>query len=99
MTIKNKRIEKKRSSEEIDQIVVAQASDDSAWREPVRVRRANPTSLAIPAELATRAAFLARLHKARDVEEWLARIIQERIELEEVAFAEAKRELATKSSS
>ncbi|MBI1742163.1 hypothetical protein HYR54_03745 [Candidatus Acetothermia bacterium] len=96
MTIKNK---KKLSSEEIDQIVVAQANDDSAWEKPIRARKAKPASLAIPAELAARAAFLARLHKAKDVGEWLARIIQERIELEEVAFAEAKRELAERNGS
>jgi len=37
--------------------------------------------------------FLAQVHRASGVEEWLTRVIRERIELEEVAFAEAKRDL------
>ena len=86
----------KHSQEEIDKIVIAQADDDSAWEEPVKVKREALTSLLIPGDLAARAAFLAKLHKEAGVEEWLARIIRERIELEEVAFGEAKRELAMK---
>lgn len=80
------------SEEEIDRIVVAQADDDSAWEEPVHVRQ-KPTSVSLPAELAARAAFLARLHRITNVEEWLRRIIRERVELEEAAFVGAKREL------
>jgi competence protein ComGF len=53
--------------------------------------------LSIPAELAARAAFLARLHRQRSIDEWLTHIIQERVELEEAAFVGAKRELATKN--
>jgi len=49
----------------------------------------------LPGDLASRAAFLAKLHKESSVEEWLVRVIRERIELEEVV--EAKRELASKS--
>lgn len=79
--------------EEVDRIVESQADDDSAWERPVRVRRVKPASLAIPAELAARAAFLARLHKEKNTQDWLTRIIKERVELEEVAFGEAKREL------
>jgi hypothetical protein len=39
---------------------------------------------------------LAQVHRASGVEEWLTRVIRERVELEEVAFAEAKRDLAGK---
>ena len=85
------------SEDEIDQIVAAQADDDSAWDEPVRVRRAKPASVVIPAELAARAAFLAQLHRTKSVEEWLTRIIQERVELEEAAFIGVKHDLATKA--
>jgi len=81
------------SEEDIDKIVIAQAEDDSAWEKPVQVRRLKPTSLSIPAELATRAAFLARLHRQSSVEEWLTHVIQERVELEEAAFADAKHDL------
>ena len=81
------------SEDEIDQIVTAQADDDSAWEKSIRVRRPKPTSLSLPAELATRAAFFARLHRQARVEDWLRQIIQERIDLEEAAFAGVKREI------
>lgn len=97
MTAKNKAMRKKLSDEEIDDLVLAQADDDSAWAKPIRVRRTKVASLSISADLVARAAFLARLHRAKGVEEWLARIIRERVELEEVAFVKAKRELAPKS--
>ena len=90
-------MKKKLSQEEIDNIVVAQADDDSAWEKPIRVRRKKPASLSIPAELAARATFLARLHRQPSTEEWLTHIIQERVELEEAAFVGAKRDLTTKS--
>ncbi len=89
---------KKLSEQTIDQIVIAQADDDAAWEKPVRVRRTKPASLSIPPDLAARAAFLARLHRTRNVEEWLTHVIQERVELEEAAFAGAKQDLAAKAS-
>jgi hypothetical protein len=81
------------SEQEIDQIVVTQADDDSAWGKPIRVRKTQPASLSIPAELAARAAFLAQIHRTKSVEEWLTHIIQERVELEEAAFAGVKHDL------
>jgi hypothetical protein len=40
------------SAQEIDQIVVVQAADDTAWEQPIRAQR---TALAaLPAELAAR---------------------------------------------
>lgn len=87
---------KKLTEREIDEIVTAEASDDSAWGEPIRVHRPHSASLQIPGELAARAAFLARLHRISDVQEWLTRIIRERVELEEVAFTEAKRDLSAR---
>ncbi len=85
------------SDHDIDQIVVAQAADESAWDVPVRVRRVQPASLSIPASLAARAAFVARLHGTKSTEAWLTRIIEERVELEEAAFAGAKQEIARSS--
>lgn len=87
------------SQEEIDQRVVAQADDESAWEKPIRVKRERGGSLSLPSDLAARAAFLAKLHREGRVDAWLARIIRERIELEEVAFAAAKRELSAKAGS
>lgn len=84
------------TEEDIDNLVVVQAGDNSAWEAPVQVRRGAPGTISIPGELAARAAFLAQVHRASGVEEWLTRVIRERIELEEVAFAEAKRDLTGK---
>ena len=84
------------SEQEIDRLVVAQANDDSAWGKPIRVRRTKTAAVAIPASLATRAAFLARLHHESSVDAWLVHIIQERLELEEAAFAGAKQSLHVK---
>ena len=79
---------------EIDELVVAEVDDDNAWEDPISVVREQSRSLTLPAELAKRAAFLARLHREQDLEAWLTKIIQERIELEESAFLQAKREFA-----
>lgn len=82
------------TEEEIDMQVEAQANDDEAWEESITVRGKGKSSLSIPVDLAKRAAFLARLHKGRDVEEWLTQIIKERVELEESAFVEIKKALS-----
>ena len=65
---------------------------------PVRVVRAKAASLSLPAELAPRAAFLAKLHREKSLEAWLMRIIKERVELEEGAFGQAKRELSFRNN-
>jgi len=97
MNSKKKFRRKQLSEPEIDQIVESQAEDDAAWQKPIKVRRAKLTSLSLPADLAARAAFLARLHREKNVDEWLARIIKERLELEEVAFGRAKREMSLRN--
>ena len=84
------------SESEIDQIVIAQADDDSAWEKPIRVRKAQSTSISIPAELAARAAFLARLHRKSNLDEWVMHVIQERVEIEEAAFLGAKQSLGVR---
>lgn len=96
MTAKSETAKKKPTEEEIDRMVVAQADDESAWEAPIHVRKTEGASLSIPAKLASRAAFLAKLHREKGLEEWLTRIIRERIELEEIAFSEVKRELKAK---
>jgi hypothetical protein len=81
------------SQEAVDRRVVSQAENDSAWEAPVRVKRSKPASLSIPGELAARAAFLARLHREDGLESWVERVLRERVELEEFAFREAKKNL------
>ena len=82
---------------EIDKFVESQASDDLGWEKPILARRAKQASLSIPAELAARAAFLAKLHREKNIEEWLRKVIKERVELEEVAFNTAKREMSLRN--
>ena len=91
------RAKKRLSEKDIDKLIVAQANNHSAWEKPIRVRRTKSASLSIPADLAARAAFLARLHRKTSAEEWLRHIIQERVELEEAAFVGAKHDLAAKA--
>ena len=85
----------KLTQDQVDQFVTAQADEDSAWQKAVVVRRSKSTSLSIPAELAARAAFLARLHRESRVEKWVERIVRERVEIEESAFTAAKKTLAS----
>jgi uncharacterized protein (DUF736 family) len=96
MTTKTKETKKEMTENEIDRIVVAQADINAAWEEPVKVRRRKMSSLSLPADLIGRADFIARLHRLAGSDEWLVRIIQERVEIEELAFSEAKRDLVIK---
>jgi hypothetical protein len=86
------------SEEQIDELVIAQADDDTAWEESVQVKRQSPVPITLPPDLAARVAFFARLHQEPSADDWLARIIQERIDLEEAIFAGLKRQLTTESS-
>jgi hypothetical protein len=96
---RNLRTAKKSSSSQdlVDERVIAEANDASAWEAPIDVKR-RATSLGLPANLAQRAAFLARLHREKGVDAWLERIIRERVELEERAFGKARRELGARRS-
>jgi hypothetical protein len=86
------------SEEQIDQLVISQANNDSAWDDAVKVTKQRSTSLSLPAVLASRAAFFARLHREASLEDWIKRIIRERLDIEEAAFAGCKRELIGKNS-
>jgi hypothetical protein len=88
---------KQLTDEQIDEIVESQADDDSAWEKPIQVLRAKPGSVSLPPELAARVAFLAKLHREKNVADWVTRVIKERVELEEVAFTEAKREMSLRN--
>ncbi len=88
---------KQLTEEEIDEIVISQANDASAWEEPISVKREEPTHFSLSPEIATRAAFLARLHKVSNVEKWLQKIIEERVDFEEAAFVGVKQALAVEN--
>ena len=95
MSTRNRRKTKTLDQEAIDRLVIAASDDESAWETPVRVKRSKPTSLSIPGDLVARAAFLAKLHREGRVDKWVERVLRERVELEEQAFAEAKKQLAS----
>jgi len=84
----------RKSEREIDDFVISQADNDSAWEKPVQARQSKSGAISIPAEVASRAAFFARLHRESSVEDWIKRIVAERVDIEEATFAEAKRDLA-----
>jgi hypothetical protein len=88
----------KLSSEEIDERVIAQADDDGAWEPAVHVTRKG-TLIGLSASLMQRASFLARLHRERNLQSWIERVVRERVELEEHALTQARRELARKNDS
>lgn len=85
----------KRTEVEIDEIVAAEVGEDQAWGRVISVRRGKSTPMSLPTELAARAAFLAKLHRESGLEKWVERVVRERVEIEESAFAEAKRTLAS----
>ena len=82
----------------VDDQVIGDANDDSAWGKPISVKRQS-ASMSLSRGLAERAAFLARLHQERDLESWIERVVRERVELEEKAFSRARRELAARRGS
>ena len=93
---KRKKVSKVRlAQDQIDRIVTARADQDSAWEKAVVVRRTKSASLSIPADLAARAAFLAKLHRESRLDKWVERIVRERVEIEESAFTAAKKTLAS----
>ena len=92
---KNKTKKRVLSEAEIDLRVEAEADDDDAWEAPIKVKRKQENMISLPADLALRAAFLAKLHKEEDTTAWLKRIIAERIELEEFAFLDFKKTLVS----
>ena len=68
------------------------------WTTPIRVCKAKAATVQFSADLVARAAFFAQFRREANVEAWLKRVIQERINLEEAAFAGVKRELRARSS-
>lgn len=48
------------SEDEVDELVIAHADDDSAWEKPVRVRRSKSSAVSLRVKLASRAALRFR---------------------------------------
>jgi hypothetical protein len=83
------------SEDQIDELVIAQADDMTAWEEPVDVL-ISQQAVSLPPELAKRAAFFAKLHNKSNAEEWLQGIIRERIQFEEAAFVDLKQAMISR---
>ena len=83
------------AQDEIDRIVISKAGNDLAWERAVHVKRSRAVSLSLPGELAKRAEFLAKLHREANLAKWVERIVRDKVELEELAFTDAKRKLAS----
>ena len=94
--MKTKPRPRSRHESAIDELATAQAHDERAWTAPIRVRRAKPTAIS-PAQ-ATQAAYFARLHHERDLDSWVRRVVQERLDWEQAALAVVKRRLGRKPS-
>jgi hypothetical protein len=78
MSIRKKNNRKTEQDQEtVDQIVISQADNESAWEESIAVKQSKPASLSLPGELAARAAFLAKLHREPAVDKWVERIVRE----------------------
>jgi hypothetical protein len=97
MSSKKRRQREPLTQAEIDEQVIAEAGREEAWEAPIRVRPTAPTAFHLPSDLAARAAFLSRIHHRRGLEDWLMHVIRERVEIEETAYADAKRELSAKT--
>ena len=85
------------TEQEIDEIIIAQAEDESGWEPAIDVQIEATTSLSIPPQLARKAAFFAQLHNKTSMQAWLEAIIQERIEFETAAFASLQQALSKTS--
>ncbi len=91
--LKTSRKRRKLSESEIDDMVVAQSKHNAAWSKPVQIKRVSDASVLHPQDVALRAEFFSRLHRSKNLHEWLTRIIQDRLDMEEAAYHELKRDL------
>lgn len=82
------------SEEQIDEKVIQQADNDAAWEDWIMAKREKPEDLLLPAELAARAAFIAKLHHKTSMKEWVENVVKERVDFEEAAFAGLKQALS-----
>jgi hypothetical protein len=94
--MKTKPRPRSRHESDIDELVTAQADDERAWTTPIRVRRTKPTAISLSPSQATQAAYFARLHHERDLDSWVRRVVQERLDWEQAALAVVKRRLRRK---
>ena len=86
------------TEEEIDEIVISEASDITKWEEPISVKPSGATSIRLSPDTIRKAKYLAKLHKYHGYQTWLKRIIDDRIKTEEEMLKELKQTLESESS-
>jgi hypothetical protein len=74
---------KKLSEEEIDEIVVREANDPSKWDGPIRVVPPTAIALKLSPHLIERAKRIAKRKRIGAYQDWLSKVVEERIVLEE----------------
>jgi hypothetical protein len=85
-----------RNESAVDELVTAQADDERAWTAPILGPRAKPIAISLSPSLASQATYFARLHHERDLDSWVRRVVQERLDWEQAALAVVKRRLRKK---
>ena len=78
-----KKNSKKLTNEQIDEIVTIESDDLSKWEEPIEVKAPQAVLLRLSPELIQKIKFLATIHKTDNYQNWLEKIIKERIQLED----------------
>jgi len=78
-----KKNSKKLTIEQIDEIVTKESDDLSKWEEPIEVKAPQAVLLRLSPELIQKIKFLATIHKTDNYQNWLEKIIKERIQLED----------------
>ncbi len=74
---------KKLKDTEIDEIVIKDADDLSKWEKPIKVKAPQAIALRLSPELIQKIQNFAKIHNKNNYQNWLEKIIIERIKLEE----------------
>jgi hypothetical protein len=77
-----KKDKSKLTEDEIDEIVIRQADDPSAWGKLVHVKAMSVVPIPLSPRLIEKAKVIARRRRMKGYQAWMQRVIQERIKLE-----------------
>jgi hypothetical protein len=77
-----KKAKSKLTEREIDEIVVRQAGDDSAWGKPVHAKAISVVPISLSPKLIEKAKAIARRRRMKGYQSWMQRVIRDRIKEE-----------------
>ena len=86
-------MKQKLTEKQIDAIVTKEADDLSKWDASIHVKAPKAISLRLSPQLIQKARFLASVHKSKNYQSYLEKIIKERIQLEEKLIESIKPEI------